>query len=64
MKSILAVAHSRELKVIAEGVEHEEQVEFLKEHGCDGAQGHLFSHPVSAEDLTKLLSNGGFAGSS
>jgi diguanylate cyclase (GGDEF)-like protein/PAS domain S-box-containing protein len=60
VKSILAVAHSRSLTVIAEGVESEEQVKFLREHGCDGAQGYFFSRPVPAEQVTALLKNNGF----
>jgi EAL domain-containing protein (putative c-di-GMP-specific phosphodiesterase class I) len=43
------------LKVVAEGVETEEQIEFLRVNGCDELQGFFFSKPVSAWQMTKLL---------
>jgi EAL domain-containing protein (putative c-di-GMP-specific phosphodiesterase class I) len=47
-----------ELKVIAEGVETEEQLEFLRFRRCDEIQSYLFSRPVAAEAFTKLLQEG------
>jgi diguanylate cyclase (GGDEF)-like protein/PAS domain S-box-containing protein len=48
VKAIVEMAHSLKLKVIAEGVETEEQLSQLRELGCNSAQGFLFSRPVSA----------------
>ncbi len=59
VESILAVAHSKDLKVIAEGVESSAQVGFLKDHGCDGAQGYFFSKAVPAEEIAKMLNGNG-----
>ncbi len=53
--AIIAIGHSLQLKVVAEGVETMPQLEFLKEHGCDAIQGYLFSHPVAADVLAGLF---------
>ena len=56
--TIVAMAHNLKLKVIAEGVEMEEQLTFLKEQQCDEFQGYLFSKPVTAEKLEKIVVQG------
>jgi len=53
--TIIQLAHSLNLKVVAEGVETEEQLEVLKQHGCDLVQGFLFSRPLAAEDFVLLF---------
>ncbi len=53
--AIIAMAHSLGLKVIAEGVETEEQLAFLRSHGCDEMQGYLFSRPIPIDAFTQLL---------
>ena len=58
IKSIITLAHSLNLKVIAEGVETEQQLEFLREQECDEVQGYLFSKPVPANIFKQLLKEG------
>ncbi len=55
VRSIIALAESMELGVVAEGVETLAQLEFLKAHNCDEAQGYFFSRPVPAEQLETYL---------
>ncbi|NWQ44415.1 EAL domain-containing protein [Bacillus sp. EB106-08-02-XG196] len=57
VKSILHLAHDLNMKVVAEGVETEEQLAFLLQHQCDVIQGFLFSKPLEAEGFMELLSN-------
>jgi PAS domain S-box-containing protein len=54
---IIEMAHSLQLRVIAEGVETEDQLDFLKQYGCDVAQGYLFCKPVPVDDINKMLKN-------
>jgi diguanylate cyclase (GGDEF)-like protein len=54
-KAIISMAHTLKLRVVAEGVETEEQLAFLYEQGCDEIQGFLFSRPLPAEEISKLM---------
>ncbi|SDM03102.1 putative bifunctional diguanylate cyclase/phosphodiesterase [Pseudomonas indica] len=54
-RAIIAMAHSMELKVVAEGVETQAQLDFLKLYRCDEIQGYLVSRPVRAEAFAELL---------
>ncbi|MCY1186108.1 putative signaling protein [compost metagenome] len=51
------MAHSLNLMVIAEGVESQEQLDFLREHSCDEVQGFLFGRPMPAEQFAALYVN-------
>ncbi len=53
--TIVAMAKTLRLKVLAEGVETPEQLAFLKEEGCDSYQGYLMSPPVPADKFEQLL---------
>ncbi|WP_295751252.1 EAL domain-containing protein [Undibacterium sp.] len=54
--AIISMAKQLKHKVIAEGVENHQQLDFLKKVGCDEIQGYLFSHPVDADEFKQLLS--------
>jgi diguanylate cyclase (GGDEF)-like protein len=54
-QAIISLGHAMHLKVIAEGVETDAQVHFLKRHGCDQVQGFLYGEPVPPEQFARLL---------
>lgn len=53
--AIIAAAHGLGMHVVAEGVEHQAQLDFLARMGCDEVQGYLFSRPLTAAQMTSLL---------
>jgi len=53
--SIIALAHKLKLSVIAEGVETQEQLDYLRRHGCDHMQGYFFSPPLPAAEFEQML---------
>ena len=53
--AVTSLAHKMDMKVIAEGVETEDQFSFLRETHCDEAQGYLFSRPLQADELWELI---------
>lgn len=58
VSAIVALAHSMNLKVVAEGVESDQHVEFLRRLSCDEMQGYLFSRPLPKEEFLALLRSG------
>lgn len=52
--SIIDLAHNLRLKVVAEGVENEQQLEWLRQRNCDEIQGYFYSPPVPADEMEKL----------
>jgi EAL domain-containing protein (putative c-di-GMP-specific phosphodiesterase class I) len=56
VSTIIALAHSFDLEVVAEGVETEEQAELLRLMKCDSMQGFLFAKPMPAEEIESFLS--------
>lgn len=58
VRTIICMAKSLDLNVIAEGVETEEQLQLLLNKGCEHFQGYLFSQPIPISQLNELLENG------
>jgi EAL domain-containing protein (putative c-di-GMP-specific phosphodiesterase class I) len=56
--SLIRLAHALGVKVVGEGVETAAQLEALRHHGCDRAQGYYLSPPTSAAECTRLLERG------
>ncbi len=57
-RAVINLAHNLGIQVVAEGVETEEQLAFLKRHRCNFAQGYLISRPIPARDLEQALASG------
>jgi len=57
-RALISMAHNLGLKVVAEGVETEDQLAFLVEHGCDEIQGFYFSRPLIAEECGSWIRDG------
>ncbi|HWW62133.1 MAG TPA: EAL domain-containing protein, partial [Thermoanaerobaculia bacterium] len=58
VSSVIAMAHALSLKVVAEGVETEAQLEFLTRQQCDVLQGYLFGAPRTADEMLSMLLGG------
>mgnify|MGYP000892863459 CR=1 FL=1 len=59
-KTIIGLAHSMQLRVVAEGVETEHQAEWLRQRGCDQAQGFLYAKPMSPKQFESHFHGGRF----
>ena len=56
-EAMITMAHGLQIKVIAEGIETQNELEFLRDQGCDAVQGYYFSKPLPAEQFAALLKN-------
>jgi EAL domain-containing protein (putative c-di-GMP-specific phosphodiesterase class I) len=56
--AVISMGRSLKLRVIAEGVETQDEMAFLQAHQCDEAQGYYFSRPVPSAEFAKLLKSG------
>ena len=54
-RAIISLSHQLQMRVIAEGVETEQQRAFLVQYGCDEMQGYLFSKPVPPAEIEAML---------
>ena len=59
LKSMISIAKSMEMKLTQEGVETKDELEMLKRLGCDVIQGYYYSKPLSQDDYTFFINNGG-----
>ncbi len=57
VQTLISMAHSMKILVVAEGIEEKEQFDLLNQYGCDEVQGYLLSKPIEADDLLKILKN-------
>jgi EAL domain-containing protein (putative c-di-GMP-specific phosphodiesterase class I) len=55
VRAIIALAQSLQLNLVAEGVETQQQLSFMRQHGCNLVQGYLFSPPVQASEFEHHL---------
>ena len=55
VRAIIEMAHTLGFKVIGEGVETEHEAAFLRQHGCEQAQGYFFARPMPLADLMALM---------
>ncbi|MDB6096906.1 MAG: hypothetical protein JWM09_1184 [Francisellaceae bacterium] len=58
ISAIIAMAHELNIKILAEGVETKEQLDFLRSKNCQFIQGYYYSRPVKTKDFTELLKSG------
>ncbi|MBW4561781.1 MAG: EAL domain-containing response regulator [Mojavia pulchra JT2-VF2] len=59
-KAVIEMAHNQNLRVVAEGVDTEAELSFLRQHNCDAIQGFLLSRPLPAAELENFFLNGNY----
>jgi EAL domain-containing protein (putative c-di-GMP-specific phosphodiesterase class I) len=60
VKSIVTLGHNLGLKIVAEGVENIEQINVLRDMGCDEVQGFMYSMPVPTDQFCELIEQDGW----
>jgi EAL domain-containing protein (putative c-di-GMP-specific phosphodiesterase class I) len=55
VRAVIGLAHSLAMRPLAEGIENEEQLRYLVDHGCELGQGFLFSQPVPSDELIRRV---------
>jgi EAL domain-containing protein (putative c-di-GMP-specific phosphodiesterase class I) len=55
-QTVIALAHNLGLRVLAEGVETQDQLDFLREHGCEEIQGYIVSKPLPPDQFVPFVS--------
>ena len=55
MRQLIQLAHDLGMSVVAEGIEEQEQVEKLREYGCDLIQGYVYAKPMPVSDFERYL---------
>ncbi|GAL31768.1 diguanylate cyclase [Vibrio maritimus] len=55
--AIIAMGNALDLRVVAEGIETEQQIDFLTQHGCQFGQGYAFAKPLTAKNFVSLISS-------
>jgi EAL domain-containing protein (putative c-di-GMP-specific phosphodiesterase class I) len=58
-RAIIAMARSLRMEIVAEGIETQEQHDFLRAHGCDKSQGYLYGRPCTAAQIGQMLARTG-----
>jgi EAL domain-containing protein (putative c-di-GMP-specific phosphodiesterase class I) len=58
VRAVIAMSHSMDLRVVAEGVETEEQLRYLRRLHCDAIQGHFFSAPLPKQEFFEFVTDG------
>ena len=58
VQSVISLGHNMHMKIVAEGIETQSHLYFLKERNCDIGQGFYFSQPLGAKEMTKFLQHG------
>lgn len=62
IEAMVALADSLRMEIIVEGIEHIEQASLLRQLGCGGGQGYLYSRPIARAELVKLIAKSGISG--